>query len=271
MTESGPRDLFPSRGAAEAIAAATRHAAAHLDAAEILASVGEVAYDWRIDSDELLWSGNAGEVLLIPDMAAASSGRAYAQFLEAENAQARFDIVTKSGKRDEGHGVAYQIQYRIRPDAASETRLWVEDTGRWFAGPDGRPARAQGVLRVINERYEHELQLTFLARHDGLTGELNRHHLSEVLEDTIDEALRFRSSCGFLLVGIDNLARIDELLWLRRRGSADYRGGQAAAQPDARQGYARPHFRQQIRSRVTRLHAGRHGHCRGPGAHRGSR
>ena len=66
------------------------------------------------------------------------------------------------------------------------------------------------MLRVINERYEHERQLTFLARHDGLTGELNRHHLSEVLEDTIDEALRFRSSCGFLLVGIDNLARINE-------------------------------------------------------------
>ena len=30
--------------------------AATLDAAEILASVGEVAYDWRIDSDTLLWS-----------------------------------------------------------------------------------------------------------------------------------------------------------------------------------------------------------------------
>jgi diguanylate cyclase (GGDEF)-like protein len=31
-----------------------------------------------------------------------------------------------------------------------------------------------------------------------------------VLEKTIDEAVRFRSSCGFLLVAIDNLARIDE-------------------------------------------------------------
>ncbi len=211
MTESGPRDSFPPGNAGEAITAAgQRPAVASLDAAEILASVGEVAYDWRIDSDELRWSGNAGKALLIPDIAAVSSGRAYAQLLEAENAQARFDIVAKSDKRDDGHGVAYEIQYRIRPDPASETKLWVEDSGRWFAGPNGRPARAHGVLRVINERYEHERQLTFLARHDGLTGELNRHHLSEILEDTIDEALRFRSSCGFLLVGIDNLARINE-------------------------------------------------------------
>ena len=210
MTESGPRDSFPPGNADKAMATAAPRLAGCLDAAEILASVGQVAYDWRIDSDELLWSGNAGKALLIPDIAAVSSGRAYAQLLEAENAQARFDIVAKSGKRDDGHGVAYEIQYPIHPDPASETKLWVEDSGRWFAGPDGRPARAQGVLRVINERYEHERKLTFLASHDGLTGELNRHHLSEVLEDTIDESLRFRSSCGFLLVGIDNLARIND-------------------------------------------------------------
>jgi diguanylate cyclase (GGDEF)-like protein len=180
------------------------------DVGQILASVGEVAYDWRIDTDTLSWSANASGVLLIPDVAAIASGRAYAQILDADNAQARFDIVTQSDKRDDGHGVAYQIQYGLRPDPASETRLWVEDTGRWFAGPDSSPLRAHGVLRVINERYEHERRLTFLARCDGLTGEFNRHRLTEVLEDTLDEALRFRSSCGFLLVAIDNLARINE-------------------------------------------------------------
>jgi diguanylate cyclase (GGDEF)-like protein len=184
--------------------------AAPLDAAAILASVGEVAYDWHIDTDVLSWSANAAGVLLIRDVAAISSGRAYAQLLDADNAQARFDVVTQSDKRDDGNGVAYQIQYVIRPDPSSETKLWVEDTGRWFAGADRRPKRAHGVLRVINERYEHERKLTFLARCDGLTGELNRHRLTEVLEDTLEEALRSRSSCGFLLVAIDNLARINE-------------------------------------------------------------
>ena len=83
-----------------------------LDAAQILASVGEVAYDWRIDTDVLLWSGNAKDVLLICDMAAVSTGGGYAQLLEAENAQARFDAVMRSDKRDDGTGVPYQIQYR---------------------------------------------------------------------------------------------------------------------------------------------------------------
>ena len=211
MTNAGPRDSIPATPAEATTAPSDPQGpVAALDAAKILGSVGEVPYDWRIDSDALIWGANAADVLLIRDPAAVSTGTGYAQLLAADNAQARFDAVMKSDKRDEGQGVAYQIQYCIRPDPASETKLWVEDTGRWFAGPEGRPIHAHGVLRVINERYEHERQLTYLARYDGLTGELNRHHLTEVLEDTIDEALRFRSSCGFLLVGIDNLARINE-------------------------------------------------------------
>jgi len=42
------------------------------------------------------------------------------------------------------------------------------------------------------------------------TDELSRHRLEEILEKTLDEAMRFRSSCGFLLVAIDNLARINK-------------------------------------------------------------
>jgi diguanylate cyclase (GGDEF)-like protein len=181
-----------------------------IDLAAILASVGEVPYDWRLDNDALHWGANVTDVLLIRDVAAISTGRGFTQFLEADSVQARFDVVTQSGRRDDGRGVGYQIQYAIRPEPGSQTRLWVEDTGRWFAGADGRPARAQGLIRVINERYEHERRLSYLARCDGLTGELNRHQLNQVLEDTLDEAMRFRSSCGFLLVAIDNLARINE-------------------------------------------------------------
>jgi len=205
VTERGPTDNSPFPNAISIGATS-----APIDAAQILASVGEAAYDWQLGSDALSWSGNAAEVLLVRDPATISTGRAFAQILDADNAQARFDIVLQSDKRDEGRGVAYQIQYGIRPDPASDTRLWVEDTGRWFAGPDGRPRRAHGVIRVINERYEHERRLSFLARCDGLTGEFNRHRLTEILEDTLEESLRFRSSCGFLLVAIDNLARINE-------------------------------------------------------------
>jgi hypothetical protein len=76
------------------------------DTAGILRSIGEVAYEWHIASDALWWSDNADGVLLIGDRAAMSTGSGFARFLDADNAQARFEAVTKSDKHDDGHGVA---------------------------------------------------------------------------------------------------------------------------------------------------------------------
>ncbi len=125
------------------------------------------------------------------------------------NARTRFDAIFHSQEADSGSGVAYQVQYALRMGARSP-KLWVEDTGRWFAGQDGKPLRAHGLVRIINDRYEHEQQLAYLSRFDALTGEINRWHLTEQLEQTLQDAARAQTSCGFLLVAIDNLGRINE-------------------------------------------------------------
>ncbi len=176
----------------------------------ILAAVGDVAYDWQIGSDRLVWGGNAGDVLKVEHPAAIASGRDFAQLVQSEAAPTRHDAVMKSTQKDDGSGVPYQIQYCFRPSADSHLRFWLEDTGRWFAGPDGAPVRAQGTVRVINDRREREQRLAFLAQCDGLTGELNRWHLIEALLRTLEDAIQVRSSCGFLLVAIDNLAHLND-------------------------------------------------------------
>jgi diguanylate cyclase (GGDEF)-like protein len=209
VSDNATRDPGPLAAAGPLGGTGPGFAAAGPNATEILASVGEALYCWDIGSDVLLWSANAGVVLRLADLDSIASGRAYAALLEADNVQSRFDAVIKSDQRDDGRGVRYHLQYCLRPVANAEPKLWVEDTGRWFAGPDGKPARAHGTVRVINERYERERRLNYLARYDDLTGELNRYHLTEIIEKTLDEAMRFRSSCGFLLVAIDNLGRIN--------------------------------------------------------------
>lgn len=176
------------------------------DAAEILRSIGDVAYNWQIDTDGLSWTGNAAAVLGI-DPSEISTGRAYARHISAEGGQSRADAIKQSTQRDTGAGVGYQVQYAFK---CGDATVWLEDTGRWFAGPDGKPQRAHGLVRRIDERYEHERRLTQLAKFDPLTGELNRAYLSELLGTTVAEAVRFRKSCGFLLISIDHLGRLNE-------------------------------------------------------------
>lgn len=180
------------------------------DPAAILASIRHAVYDWDIASDALVWSANAAEVLAVSAPATIATGRGYAYQVQSCNDTTRYDVVMTSTARDEGAGVPYQLEYRLCAGGERDCDLWLEDTGRWFAGPDGRPARAHGLVRVINERRAHDERLSYLAQFDSLTGELNRNALTDALAAAFDEATRFRSSCGFLLIGIDGLARINE-------------------------------------------------------------
>ena len=200
---------FPKRGMKELSVTQFDQAAGLPDAAEILRSIGDAAYEWRLDSDVLSWSGNAATVLGIADIGELSSGAAFARQVDAGGGQSRGDAIKNATQTDSGAGVAYQVQYALKCGAdGAVTRL--EDTGRWFAGPDGKPLRAHGIVRAIDERHMREAELTRLAKFDPLTGELNRAALLEVLGSTLDEALRFRTSCGFLLVTIDHLGRLNE-------------------------------------------------------------
>jgi diguanylate cyclase (GGDEF)-like protein len=200
-------DVFAPRGVEPNVFAAP--SSDSLDAMAILASVGEVPYAWSIADDTLTWGANAAAVLSIRDREAIGTGRGFAKVLDAETAQVRFEAIVNSTQRDEGAGVPFQVQYSLTPEGA-QAKLWIEDTGRWFAGTDGKPARATGVVRLINERHEHEEKLSFLSHCDSLTGEMNRPHLTEVFEAVLEQATEHRGTCGLLLIAIDNLARLNE-------------------------------------------------------------
>jgi diguanylate cyclase (GGDEF)-like protein len=175
--------------------------------AAILRSIGEVPYVWDMVNDTLAWGDNVAEVFKV-GAAGMASGRAYAALLDPTNATTRFDAIMQAAGRDDGAGVPYEATYALRADNGAT--LWVEDVGRWFGGMDGRPVRANGVVRVVNERHAREERLTHLAQFDSLTGEMNRGQLIETLRTAIEEAIRFRASCCLLVVTIDHLQRIND-------------------------------------------------------------
>jgi len=84
----------------------------------ILASIGLVTYDWRIDSDVLSWGANAAEVLHIGDSGSIATGRGYAAYLDPKNAATRYDAVTQTS----GPDMLVSIAMVARPSASIPCR-----------------------------------------------------------------------------------------------------------------------------------------------------
>jgi diguanylate cyclase (GGDEF)-like protein len=137
-----------------------------------------------------------------------ASGAQFSKLIEPTRS-IRSDALLLSPPARRGEAARYRIEYGVRTSTA-EPVLWIEETGCWFAAPDGRPMRVQGIVRINNERHAHDEQLMKLSRNDPLTGELNRTYLVASLAETIEECARFRAPCAFMLIGIDHLARVND-------------------------------------------------------------
>jgi diguanylate cyclase (GGDEF)-like protein len=177
-------------------------------ASTILASLGQAAFVWDIATDAITWSTHANAVFSDIPASSLQTGAEFAKLIEPERS-IRTDALVQSQPSQRREGAPYRIEYGVRT-STSVPVLWIEETGCWFAGPDGKPVRAQGIVRINNERRARDEQLLKLSRHDPLTGELNRTHLVASLAEAIEETSRFRSTCAFMLIGIDHLARIND-------------------------------------------------------------
>lgn len=176
---------------------------------DILTAVGEVLYDWTLGDDTIRWGGNVLDILKVGSTEEIATGQLFASFLDPANLSSRYEAVVDSVAKDSGAGVPYQAQYAFLPQKRSDGLLWVEDIGRWYGDADGRPVRAHGVIRVINERYEREQRLAYLSRYDELTGYFNRSQLLLTLGDAITNARRLREPIALLLAAVDNFKAIN--------------------------------------------------------------
>jgi len=174
----------------------------------ILASLGQAAFVWDIASDAISWSDRLGAVFPDIPAEALASGAEFARLIEPSGS-IRTEALNLSAAVHGRDGTPYRIEYGVRA-STSVPVTWIEESGCWFAGADGRPARAQGIVRINNERHARDEELLKLSSHDPLTGELNRTHLVAALAEAIEETQRFRSTAAFMLIGIDHLARVND-------------------------------------------------------------
>src|ERR1700719_2090629 len=67
-----------------------------LDPYAIFAAIGEIPYEWRIDSDVLAWAPNVHAVLAPLDPAGLASGRSYARLMDPQGGSSRSDAILRS-------------------------------------------------------------------------------------------------------------------------------------------------------------------------------
>jgi len=90
------------------------------------------------------------------------------------------------------------------------TTIWVRDTCRAVYDEAGRIHLYQGSLQDITEHKEYERRLSYMARHDPLTGVYNRHALAEILEAEVSRARRYGHPIGVLMVDVNRFKEVND-------------------------------------------------------------
>lgn len=176
------------------------------DPRTILDSIGEVVYDWDVVSDRLTWGPNALTVLGVGGLEQISSGRAYSELITSDSLASRYAAIAGSTASDGGDGVPYRARYGIGVGGGRvKQTVWLEDTGRWFGGADGKAARAHGLIRVITSHYEAERELEFRSRFDALTGCYNRAHILDIVTRHLSRTPGRQTHFCILLASLENL------------------------------------------------------------------
>lgn len=173
-----------------------------LDPRALLTSLGEVVYDWDLQSDRLTWGLNARDVLGAALVRRIGTGKGFAALVEPGSGLDREDVILGGGERDAGTGVPYHTRYVLQLGA--QKLALVEDAGRWFAGDDGRPVAAHGVVHV--ERLSRSDTASFVALSSGAA------RSRAGLLAAIDAELETGAAFALIVVAVQDLGRLNETL-----------------------------------------------------------
>lgn len=177
------------------------------DPLAVLTSIQGVAYQWDLVEGVIHWGANVKEVGSLKALGEAKTTQDFSKLLSPEGLASRREAIDKSGHGDSGSGVPYQIAYGLSlgaPDPAP-----VEETGRWFSGPDRKPASAHGLIRLVEQSIAAERPVSGQEQRDPLTGLHKRDYLVAQTARQFELCARNNSTFAFLLASIDNLSFIN--------------------------------------------------------------
>jgi len=146
------------RAAAERLALLDRNGA-------IVRALGEIVYDWRPPTDELLWEGDYTRVLGYDAAEMGQDTHSWTSRVHPEDLEKVLAEVAASTRERR----LYDLEYRFRHRGGGY--VWMHDRGVPFVNPDGQLIRVIGVFSGIAERKAAEEKIRRLSRvHAVLSG-----------------------------------------------------------------------------------------------------
>ena len=168
-----------------------------------LLAAGDLAYEWDLASDRLLWQGDAGSFFGLTSETLPHSGESFHARVNPEDLPARVRLLAEHFSA----GGVFDCEYRVR--AENGEFHWIHERSAVTLSSSGVPTRLVGLLRLVTARKQHEAQLEYLANYDDLTGHYNKIRLRDALEHSLAQAVRYGQTSAFLMVGVDQLGMIN--------------------------------------------------------------
>ncbi len=169
-----------------------------------LACSGDVVYSWDLVRDNISWIGNTSDMFGGGASEAVLSGDSFHERINPDDLKTRLKFLSKHFTTRE----PFDCEYRVRTEKGGF--CWIHERAAAEFSEAGQPVRLNGVLRLVTGRKQHEILLEQRANYDELTGLYNKSRLRESVHHALAYAERYSVSGGFLAVGIDKMAMINE-------------------------------------------------------------
>ncbi|MDR7570302.1 MAG: diguanylate cyclase, partial [Armatimonadota bacterium] len=107
---------------------------------------------------------------------------------------------------DQGVVSGFEVRWR-RYDG---TEIWIRESTRVIRDASGAPVCYEGSVEDITEQKRYQLEVTYLASHDPLTGALNRRSFQEALERRISMSRTTAQSGALLFLDLDGFKEVND-------------------------------------------------------------
>ena len=176
----------------------------------ILLHADEVAYQWNVRADSIIWGKHQKNTLNIPHEFSISTHADLLRHIGRKTAQTRIAVIKEAIELEEQSN-SYAISYQFCPDPWDhDNYIWIEERGYSFIDNESGALIARGVMRVVTEHKEELESLKYWSTRDEVTCQLNRPQLIREIERALTTCNQKKSTSVFLLAAVENLAFVNE-------------------------------------------------------------